>query len=868
MSIIANTAGYTPVLAFDRLPESLIDETGSAYVFVSLDVSLELGEPVKLGTFAGNPTITERFSAPPLTADFDVGAFASTVRGLITEVYGEIIFSNERVRDNIGYVGATHGIHSPYYAIEAFVRLDEGKIGPIAEGIAVFNNYYGSYQSERVVISDPIDFTVQYVLVEAAYRYWFERYPYNQSFWSSNNRLGATKLWRRLSRAPLITDWARAAPDFWQPWGRDEVSGPLSGYLHVFPPTVIPPDVAAGETEPTVVPAPILPSPFSHVSVPFPRNTDIEFNPSANMPTGLTISKIYEKIYSGTPDKIIKLRTPNEVTGRKIAFHKTTAPLLRSAWISKFSDLPNPDPFGMANSMRPRPLYLIPGRNGKAAFLVGEPGWTAPIVANDLGYRAWVSRGPIDVLERQTAWDGPDITSRDRLQWNWGEDAAIVSRPTSAIDDFSIGEESFSLWLGLSLGQGVKVLEKQTYASGRRGLHQVTFRATAQYECGWVRSDDYGTNDLSPRGGMTGTDLYSAYCGFMRNDYRTTSTQLDSPQSNTNAWRFDPTLKSAWALRAQVALETACGLLRRALRGDTDPVAELGSFYPFPLASQRIGYVVGFGNQHGPLMLEVDRFSVKDDVIDCVVAWGSIDFTGADYKRMFPVETLPENKRADAAASLAGLPDDVWFRTVLLGTGLNYPSGITYADTMIAVDVERAGASLDELLFDALEDGSPAVTYNALGAKSLVAITKGKHSVVTTVLAKDESSFVSQVKVTFMRVDGVITAIQGGYALGSGEALVAIRTGAPYEFTSPLTADEVAIGFFAVPNWTALIDVADATAAARAYLIDENQNTSDLRFNVSDDETARAIPLLLGFDRADFSQIAGSLVFGVTKPEL
>lgn len=605
------------------------------------------------------------------------------------------------------------------------------------------------------------------------------------------------------------------------------------------------------------------------------------------MANGMTIAQMYQKVYTGTPTRVLKLRTKKELTGRKLGFHPLPArPDLRGEWLTKLEALPNRSLFEVTESMKPRPVFLTPGRNGRACLLIGHANWsnlTTGIVrpGDLLEFRKWFIRGGVQQAEQNMFPGRTAVTPRlDELKWRFGDDVKVVNEKAVGWNGFSSLTKDAMLqqWTSLELCQGARVLAITSQGGGPKNI-AVMIRAVGNTEMGFrtIGQESYtgskvvNWEDVSLVG-LSGTALTSVLSnvaipvvlqgGWLASE--TFVNRADPPDCSIRL-RVNPEPAADVIQPYRDRMVATCGDLAAAL-GFTDSFA-LGTYYPMPMVSQQVGWITGFGNDHGPVMIEVAELGVAGNNIDIVTEWASLDIRREDFLRLFPSTTLPADKKATVDASFSTLPANIWFRSILLGKGLKYPESTDYTTTVLAKDVTRVGSTLDELLFDSLEDNGPAVSYESLGARSLVAISKGKNAFVALVLASDDATFVSQLQITFSKSGAEIVATQNGYPLDSGQAFVALKTGAPYTF-SGVTQDEVAISFFKMVSWAALTAALAEASVARAYIVDENQNSNDGRFNLSDDETARAIPLLLGFSRHEFSVITGSLILGVTKPEL
>lgn len=207
------------------------------------------------------------------------------------------------------------------------------------------------------------------------------------------------------------------------------------------------------------------------------------------------------------------------------------------------------------------------------------------------------------------------------------------------------------------------------------------------------------------------------------------------------------------------------------------------------------------------------------------------------------------------------------FRTIsssgwpFFSEGLKY-GAVSYDETKLARDIARANDVLDTLLFDSVEDGKPPVGYGSLGAKSLVAISKKRNVAAAIVLNAAGEGLVSPAPLSVESVGGEMAIFQNGYRLTEGEAMIVIRSGGVVSFGPGITADLAAQTLFGLPTWSDVVNFEEG-AESRDYVVDENTLTDELQFDVAtDDEMARALPLILGFDRADFAYSVASSLSG------
>lgn len=297
----------------------------------------------------------------------------------------------------------------------------------------------------------------------------------------------------------------------------------------------------------------------------------------------------------------------------------------------------------------------------------------------------------------------------------------------------------------------------------------------------------------------------------------------------------------------------------------------LGSRYPFPMTSIRFGYVWGLPSD----------FDIIQWVCDSAVGAGTdspkvvfnLRSAHADYKKdvlakLYPLQlaALTADQRTRTQAMWAELPEGLTYRTAYVPGGLKYPEGLSYDKTKVYTDAARGDVSFGETLYDNVDDTSPPLTYDALGALSLVAIQKGNNRFTTVPLTSDHDSQVVAATISFSREGGVIVASVGGESADAATAQLQLKAGAAPTFVG-VTEAEVAVEFFEVATWAALLDILD-TADVSDYCVEEVVCTGDLMFDCcSQDQLARAIPLLLGFERSRTSACVGFTLVGVAPVE-
>lgn len=285
-----------------------------------------------------------------------------------------------------------------------------------------------------------------------------------------------------------------------------------------------------------------------------------------------------------------------------------------------------------------------------------------------------------------------------------------------------------------------------------------------------------------------------------------------------------------------------------------------GSVFPFPIMGRRIGWALGLPHETTCFVYEIGGSSLDSlgqIIADCDYAYA--DITGAAYKQMYPVSTLPAAARAEVEERLNELPNDYPFRVVYSAAGFKYPEGMRYDETTLARDISKAGEELDAITFDDPDPGRPAVGYGSLGARSEAAISRGSNRLLAFALIPEDYDFVDLGPIVFKKTTGVAVATRGGLEIDAGDATIAIRSGASYTFEG-VTNDEVAQQLFSLATWAAYLATFAEGSERHWYRVDENICLTDGTLVGTPDETARALPLVLGFDRQAF---AGAVASGL-----
>lgn len=529
--------------------------------------------------------------------------------------------------------------------------------------------------------------------------------------------------------------------------------------------------------------------------------------------------------------------------------------------------------------LRPRPVYVTRGKGGNVGLVVGPSGATDSVLLNTQWFRTWMRRGGtpalaevrMDHLTTSTTY----LMSQDELLWHFGEKAVRGPTytpgtggqpPTSLVAGqwrpFIELQERCLSWQVLDRYGGLQeTLLLPALGSVQPGY--TPFVKNGSWNRGYTFSLETAI-DPSPELNneiaewCMGSDFVAnggeGLFGYLE-PAETPPVQVD--------FLLRPTPGFFSGLSKDVL--TATWDSARDLLSLGEKALEMGSVFPFPIVSKLVGYIVGLAHETQLTYIEVPSWAHTESSTAMNVPYAFIDITGAQYKKLYPVSSLPIEAQADVSVKMAELPDDMLFRVAFARSGFQYAT-VAYDETQLARDALRSGASLAEILFDDLADDKPARDYASLGALSTVAISKGKNRYVALPLTSADSDFVSALPIVFSRVSGVVTAAQDGYEIDSGQAHVAIASGANFSFTAPLTADETAMEFFTLPSWTAVIEIIEEGSESGKYLIDESRNTDDLRFTTSDDAIARSLPLLLGFSAEDFGATAFAGALGATPP--
>lgn len=560
-----------------------------------------------------------------------------------------------------------------------------------------------------------------------------------------------------------------------------------------------------------------------------------------------------------------------------------------------------------ADELRPRPLYLLRGPEGKTTLLAGPVGAKDLIPANTRWFRDLLKR-PMTPKVASINWTNTQEAGKYAASWKWDLETRVehgVYPNDGNLIFHKLQPNMINLWRQRTALGGIATFSVHrggkdynvvmptgpavapTYA-GYWGSAKDTYNAwraiTPEAMCGLddhahlpagtpVATSMYWRPLHSQQGDFGGWwefwDVSAAMLPY-RLQWGSFAKDVPPPGYPFNPYvyaRVSPTAAPGQFqqdhdyLVAQAAVFGAVGLNVEGVR--------IGSILPFPLASTRIGYV--YGLPHDPVAISWTGTVTAEGgsgLLDFVVHSSATYVTGAQYKRLFPLATLPEDKAASLQTEWEELPDDMLFAVFHFPNGLKYRS-VGYDETVLARDLRRGGESLDALLFDHIDERQPPITYKSLGARSVEAISKKRNGVIVLPLAPDGEGTTDLSQVTFeIQVGGFIAAVRGGVPIDEGEALIAIKAGAPVVFKDPLTADRVASELYAMPTWAELMTI-EGDSESTDYVVDEARLTYEGTLDfMTDDELARALPTLLGFDRSQFGAVVAAVAYGIPKPSL
>lgn len=580
----------------------------------------------------------------------------------------------------------------------------------------------------------------------------------------------------------------------------------------------------------------------------------------------MDISQVQSVLGYPPPTKILRIKTPGMVTAKPLAVYDSLAsvPSQSSRLSGAGHSVSDAD---YQKSIAPRAVYLMKGQGGRPALLIAPSGLQTAAPFNSQWFRDFHKR-PVSTdfasltSNKVAGKDGGAAMSLSRYQWLQGEFATKAE--LGSLDENQMLAQAngvaANLWKAQTRGRGISGIVRYwdnlhyhtagaMYLSPACGDMQAMWGYFNGAEPHTICSAQqpaiaFASNTVIP--GALWAGSMSSRCNYDNSGYF-----YNPAAAGTGS---DPIKAAEDALRAEVNAPWA-GFFA---------ATQSGSTLPFAYVTARVGYIVGLPGFGGVIMMEFDNLVVDGVTATADLVWSTVDITGADWKRMYPASSLPPEAEAVWAGKIAELPNDFKFRVAYVPTGLDYKSR-DYEETIMAVDVVRTGSTLDELFFDSPDDDKPPVSYAALGALSLQEIAKKRNRFVAIALDGAAGDFVSTVAITFSRETGLVVAKQDTVNLDSGEALVAIRAGAATTF-SGVTSNEVAVEFFNLANWAAVLTMIEDQAESYHYLIDENRNSHELAFTGTDDELARCLPLLLGFPTTQFAAGVGVQTLGLLNP--
>lgn len=570
------------------------------------------------------------------------------------------------------------------------------------------------------------------------------------------------------------------------------------------------------------------------------------------------------------PDSWLWLKIGAAATATPLAFYDAypTQSSRSEAWQAVGGSVPLDD---FAKSTLPRPVYIIRGRGGRPALLLGPAGVqdVLPMDAvwfRQLGHKGYTTPNVAALFgPRVSGVPGTEAMSSSRFTWlSAGTKGEFTDSPMITPD--KVAALILPDWKEAALLQGYFFIAR-SWDAGYRHITAPYWccRANGEFPVAFINYNaaiHYGVSSRTPDKGVDAPpgNIPSMWTGHVGSHWN------HAGGADTARWTVNPAGTNAFVTASLEVLAAEKPKWDAVLPTVAAKTVSWGSTFPWGFASTLIGFVVGVPGNEGAIMLEFDQLTAVSSGAVGRVTYGLWDITGADYKKMYPIGSLPNDAQASWSEKMAQLPNGFRFRVALDPTGLGYPVR-SYDETIMARDVVRSGSSLTELLFDDLEDGKPPRSYSDLGAASLVAIQKGKNKTYAIPLDGSAGDFVSTAPLTFSRVEGLVVCTQATFQIDSGEALVAIRAGAAFT-AAGVTLDEVAQEFFSLPDWPSVLTMVEDQAESRSYLIDEHQNSGDLRWNLDADEHARCVPLLLGFNTYDFAAGIAPLMLGVTSVEI
>lgn len=590
----------------------------------------------------------------------------------------------------------------------------------------------------------------------------------------------------------------------------------------------------------------------------------------------------------------------------------TTKPAVTSDAVLAFKAAGDTDSAANARALAlaARPVYLTNGTNGKACLVIGSPGGPDNPLADPVIVR-WLTEGKstgvlaeIPVSEKIALADFMADGRQGDLPWR-GAGGVFSQTFGPSTGEASPSAAAIDFMLSSPRGLGYVSVFRSWIDVGTGGS-PATGRLDVRYAVGDDASALMFVRDRHPtyadRGPMTAvisglyagaqaplgyyfseltTDKFSRYPLWLMDAwdvpyfgklgttpaYPWTTQQANAISgSGPMIWRASPRIPSL-GLRhhaiAKIASLTSAFEASYGVEVTGTPLC--ACLFPHPLLTTVVGWVTGLPHEIPVMLLDAQATTIAENGVAVNDFWASADIQGRDLAKIFPLWNAPASSRDMVETAYGALNPDVWLRSVLVSGGVTY-GGVNYDATVFARDAVRADSSLDEILFDDPEDDKPPVSYLSLAARAALIISEKKNQGFSLPLVSDQRLVASRSKIVFSGDPTSIVATQDGLSLDPGEAQVAISMGAPVEFTAPLTALEVATGFFDLPDWAAVGARNDEAAESHMYCLDESALTRNGTMVTSDDALARAIPVILGWGQEKYTAAVVGGLYGLHPP--